>query len=188
LTEKAKKCIEDLIGEKIDAFRAPFFSIIEKNQWALEILADLGFKYDCSIFPAVRDYGGLRNYKESVPAIIELSEEKEIKEFPINIHSFLGANIVFSGGGFFRIFPYWLIKHWAKQSPYLMTYFHPRDFDPMQPMLANISLQRKIKSYIGLKQSFKKLQLLLRDFEFINIIEADKQTDWNKAKRIKLDI
>jgi len=64
-TEKAKKLIEDVIGEKIDAFRAPGFSITKNNTWALEILIELGFSYDCSIFPSTHDYGGMPNYGAS---------------------------------------------------------------------------------------------------------------------------
>ena len=61
-TEKAKDLIEDVVGKKVDAFRAPGFSITQNNTWALEILADLGFKYDCSIFPSGHDYGGMPLY------------------------------------------------------------------------------------------------------------------------------
>ncbi|GHT09255.1 polysaccharide deacetylase [Bacteroidia bacterium] len=185
-TEKAKKLIEDLIGEEINAFRAPGFSITEKNVWALEVLSELGFQYDCSLFPAAHDYGGFQRYGQSEPALLQLSNGATIKEFPINIHTVLGKNIVFSGGGFFRLFPYFLIKRWAKQTPYLMTYFHPRDFDPGQPMVESLPAIRKFKSYVGLKTSFKKFQKLLDDFNFINLPEADKQIDWQNVRTIPI--
>jgi polysaccharide deacetylase family protein (PEP-CTERM system associated) len=185
-TEKAKKFIEDTIGIEIDAYRAPGFSITENSRWAFEVLAELGFKYDCSIFPAAHDYGGFVNYGELQPALLKLRNGAQLKEFPINIHNLIGKNIVFSGGGFFRLFPYWLIKQWAKQTPYLMTYFHPRDFDPLQPIIKSLPLMRKFKSYIGLKTSFKKLQQLLDDFNFMDIPEADRQVDWDKMKTINV--
>jgi polysaccharide deacetylase family protein (PEP-CTERM system associated) len=181
-TEKAKKQIEDLIGEKVNAFRAPGFSITENNAWAFEVLTELGFEYDCSIFPAAHDYGGFQSYGQSGPAILQLPNGSTIKEFPVNIHQIAGKSIVFSGGGFFRLFPYFLIKHWTKQSPYLMAYFHPRDFDPSQPVITSLPLMRRFKSYVGLKKSFKKFQCLLNDFEFINIREADIQIDWEKPR------
>jgi polysaccharide deacetylase family protein (PEP-CTERM system associated) len=185
-TEKAKRLIEDVIGEEIDAFRAPGFSITENNQWAFGILAELGFKYDCSIFPAAHDYGGFVNYGELLPAILQLSNGTQLKEFPINIHMIMGKNLVFSGGGFFRLLPYWLIRRWSKQTPYLMTYFHSRDFDSTQPMIQSLPLIRKFKSYIGLKTSFRKLQHLLDDFDFTDIRAADKQVDWNNVKKIEV--
>ena len=185
-TERSKKLIEDLIGEKIDAFRAPGFSITEKNRWSLEILSELGFEYDCSLFPATHDYGGFPNYGKAEPALLKLPNGTSIKEFPMNIHHIFGKSIVFSGGGFFRLFPYSLIKKWGKEATYLMTYFHPRDFDPNQPMVKSLPMIRKFKSYVGLKHSFRKFQHLLDDFEFINVKEAGSLIDWEKARIINL--
>jgi len=184
-TEKAKKLIEDVIGEKIDAFRAPGFSITKNNTWALEILIELGFSYDCSIFPSTHDYGGMPNYGASEPAIIA-TKNGTIKEFPVNIHSIMGKKIVFSGGGFFRFFPYRVIEKWAKETSYLMTYFHPRDFDTNQPIMKSLPLKRRIKSYIGINNAFRKFQQLLDDFDFINIVQADQLIDWETAKTINL--
>jgi polysaccharide deacetylase family protein (PEP-CTERM system associated) len=185
-TDKSKKLIEDLIGEPINSFRAPGFSISEKNVWALEVLSELGFEYDCSIFPAAHDYGGFASYGKAEPAVLQLPNGMLLKEFPINIQTVFGKDIVFSGGGFFRLFPYALIKHWAKQSPYIMTYFHTRDFDPGQPMIDSLPMMRKFKSYVGLKTSFAKFQKLLNDFEFISVKEADSLVDWQKARIIEL--
>jgi polysaccharide deacetylase family protein (PEP-CTERM system associated) len=177
-TEKAKKLIEDVIGESIYAFRAPGFSITEQNIWALEVLSELGFEYDCSLFPAAHDYGGFASFGKAEPAILNLANGKQLKEFPMNIQPVLGKNIVFSGGGFFRFFPYRLIKYWASESDYMMTYFHTRDFDPGQPMIHSLPLMRKFKSYVGLSTSFVKFQKLLNDFEFVSVEEADKLIDW----------
>ena len=185
-TLKSKYLIEDIIGEKVNAFRAPGFSITENNIWALEALSEMGFEYDCSLFPAEHDYGGFKSYGKSEPAKIILSNGAFIKEFPINIQKVFGKNIVFSGGGFFRFFPYCLIRFWAKQSPYIMTYFHPRDFDPCQPMIKSLPAMRKFKSYIGLKHSFSKFQHLLNDFDFVNIEQANEMVDWDNVRKIKL--
>jgi polysaccharide deacetylase family protein (PEP-CTERM system associated) len=185
-TLKSKKLIEDLIGESINAFRAPGFSISEKNIWALEVLTELGFEYDCSLFPATHDYGGFASYGKAEPAILHLPNGKQLKEFPVNIQRVLGKDIVFSGGGFFRFFPYFLIYYWTKKSPYLMTYFHTRDFDPGQPMIDSLPIMRKFKSYVGLKTCFAKFQKLLNDFEFVNVEEADLLIDWKTTRVIKL--
>lgn len=185
-TEKSKALIENLIGETINAFRAPGFSITEKNIWALEVLAELGFEYDCSLFPANHDYGGFASYGKAEPTILHLANGKQLKEFPINIQKVYGKNIVFSGGGFFRFFPYSFIKHWASKSDYMMTYFHPRDFDPNQPMIQSLPLMRKFKSYVGLSTSFTKFQKLLNDFDFFSLVDADKEVDWTKARVIKI--
>jgi len=185
-TAKSKKLIEDLIGEPINAFRAPGFSITEQNIWALEVLTELGFEYDCSLFPAAHDYGGFESYGKAEPAILKLSNGKQLKEFPINIKTVFDKKIVFSGGGFFRLIPYALIKYWGKRSPYVMTYFHTRDFDPEQPMIHSLPLMRKFKSYVGLSGSFAKFQSLLNDFEFVSVEDANKLIEWKKTRVIEL--
>lgn len=184
-TEKSKKLLEDLIGASVNTYRAPGFSIKKDNTWAFEILSELGFEYDCSVFPAAHDYGGFPELGISQPAIIQLSNGGQLKEFPMSTHSFLGKQIVFSGGGFFRLFPYWLINRWTKQLSYNMTYFHPRDFDHKQPVLDTLPPIRKFKSYVGLKSSFPKFQKYLKDFEFVNITEANNLISWDNTRVIK---
>jgi len=185
-TEKSKKLLEDLIGREVDAYRAPGFSITKNNTWAFEVLSELGFLYDCSIFPSEHDYGGFPSFGASEPVLLRLRNGNTLKEFPINFKNFLGKDFVFSGGGFFRLFPYWLIRIWSQQTSYVMTYFHTRDFDPNQPMLSNLPLARKFKSYVGLKGAFSKFQHYLDDFEFINILQANDLTDWNTKRSIHI--
>ena len=67
-----------------------------------------------------------------------------------------------------------------------MTYFHPRDFDPNQPVIKELSKARKFKSYVGLNSAFNKLENLISDFEFIDIATANRSIDWNNVKKIKL--
>ena len=74
-----------------------------------------------------------------------------------------------------------------KKSDYVMTYFHPRDFDATQPIIKDLNCVRKFKSYYGLNSAFSKLEYLLDRFEFIDIATADKLIDWNRAKIIRLD-
>lgn len=185
-TMKAKKLLEDVSGQAVDVFRAPGFSITEKNTWAIDCLVEMGFKYDCSVFPAAHDYGGMPHYGASEPTILKTKSGSTIKEFPINIHHVLGRNVVFSGGGFFRFFPYAIIKKWARESSYMMTYFHPREFDPKTPKVESLPLMRKFKTYVNVGGNFKKWKRLVSDFEFVNIAEANKQVDWSKVRLVQL--
>lgn len=185
-TSKAKRLIEDVIGKEIDCFRAPGFSITVNNTWAIDKLVEMGFKYDSSVFPAAHDYGGMPHYGQSEPAILKTISGAEIKEFPINIHTVMDKHFVFSGGGFFRFFPYWLIRRWGRKSDYMMTYFHTRDFDTKQPMVQGLPLRRKFKSYVGIKGAWKKWNHLLDDFEFVNMEQADQMIDWDKARIVAL--
>lgn len=184
--ERSVKSIEDVTGKKVRAYRAPGFSLMKVNKWVFEELIEHGIEIDCSIFPAKRAHGGFEEFGYGEPAIIELHGAR-IKEFPINIYPVLGKNIIFSGGGYFRLFPYPMLKHFMNNSNYVMSYLHPRDFDVDQPMLAGLSAFRKFKSYVGLKSSLSKLERLIEDFKFVDLMEADENIDWSKSKIIYLD-
>lgn len=177
------RAIEHCIGKKVRAFRAPGFSITRESTWAFEILAEEGIEVDCSIFPTRRAHGGFPCFGVAEPAIIQ-GRDFMLKELPLNVHSFLGQPFVFSGGGYFRILPYRLIRSLMHRSPYVMTYFHPRDFDPNQPRMRELSALRKFKSYYGLGSAFQKLDRLLTDFPFINLRTAADTVDWSAVKTI----
>lgn len=179
--------IQDVIGKPVRAFRAPGFSFRKENTWVFDVLLEQGITHDCSIFPAQRAHGGFPDFGTAQPAVIR-SRDKRLKEFPINTFSLLGKSLVFSGGGYFRILPYGAVKYLMKRSPYVMTYFHPRDFDPNQPLLAGLSGVRRFKSYVGLSHAFDKLQSLLNDFSFTDLTGADEMVDWENAKMLSFSI
>jgi len=183
--EHSIKTLEDLSGKKVKYFRAPGFSITEETKWAFETLVELGIAIDCSIFPAARAHGGFSSYGTPKPSILEYNGI-QIKELPINYANVLNQPLIFSGGGYFRLLPYPLIKKWTKKSDYVMTYFHPRDFDLGQPVIKDLTLTRKFKSYIGIDKASWKLDKWLNDFEFIDIETANEQIDWDKVPRVKL--
>ena len=137
-----------------------------------------GIEIDCSIFPAHHSHGGFPSIQQSAPTIIAYNGMR-IKEFPISHKRILGKNIIFSGGGYFRLSPYSIIKRWTAQSNYVMSYLYPRDFDASQPIIQELSAFRKLKTYIGLKGAEKKLNQWLTDFPFIDIATAVKAIDWD---------
>ena len=183
--EHSIKTLEDISGKKVKYFRAPGFSITEKNLWAFEVLYELGIESDSSVFPAVRSHGGIPSYGLAEPCMLKYGGI-QLKEYPINTVSVLGKNLVFSGGGYFRLFPYTLINYWSKKTDYIMTYFHPRDFDPEQPVIPGLSAFRRFKSYVGLKNAESKLERWIKDYNFIDIQQADTIIDWNNVKTIQL--
>ena len=125
---KSIKSIEDLIGKKVRMYRAPGFSVVDSTKWVFDELIACDIEIDASLCSRKTFNGGLTDFKCKEPSVISTSSG-QIKEFPINLFSFFGNEIVFSGGGYFRFFPYRCVKHMAIQSNYMMTYFHPRDFD-----------------------------------------------------------
>lgn len=177
--------IEDVTGQKVTAFRAPAFSITEESTWAFEVLARNGIDTDCSIFPTTRSFGGFPSFGEATPAIIKY-KDYDLKEFPISTGTFFGKQMVFGGGGYFRLFPYWFIKKEMSKLDYNMTYLHMRDFDYEQPRFEHLSAMRKFKSYYGMKGAYPKFEKMLRDFKWVDLDQATELVDWSTVKRIEL--
>lgn len=183
--DRSIKILQDITGKKITSYRAPGFSITEKSKYAFEILISHGIEVDSSVFPASRMHGGFHNFQFTEPCIINTASGS-IKEFPINIFPVFNFHIVFSGGGYFRFFNYSIIRYMMKRSDYVMSYFHPRDFDPGQPMIEELHPMRRFMSYTGLKHSFKKFRRYMKDYDFISLADADKKIDWSKKPVVQI--
>ena len=184
--QESIKTIQDITGKEVKYFRAPGFSIREDSSWAFDIIAESGINVDCSIFPTNRAHGGFPSYTSPSPSII-LYKGKEIKEFPINYVNILGKQVVFSGGGYFRLFPYWLIKMWTDDSGYVMSYLHPRDFDSEQPVIKGLSTFRYFKSYVGLSGAIDKLEKWIDEFRFVDLKTALELVDWATVPVVRVE-
>lgn len=180
------KLLEDITGNPVRYFRAPGFSIRASEPWAFEAIKECGVEIDCSVFPARHAHGGMPTYGKAVPGIVRY-RDTEIKEFPICTKELWGRHIVFSGGGYFRLLPYGLIKRWAAESEYVLSYIHPRDLDAGQPVIKELPAARKFKSYVGLRGADRKLRRLLTDFPFTDIRTAEMSMDWSSAPRVDLE-
>ncbi len=184
-TKKALNIIENIIGEKVIAYRAPAFSITEKTKWIFDILVDNGIEYDCSIFPASRRFGGFPNFNLDTPCVIN-NHGIKIKEFPMSITRIWGKEIAYSGGGYFRLFPYKTIEYLVKKNDYVMTYFHIKDFDKEQKRIYR-SFQGEsapinfFKNYYGLGNSFPKFRKLIENFDFESVEKAANNIDWDEV-------
>lgn len=175
--------IENISGKKVTIYRVPGFSIKDENKWAFEEIYKAGIEIDCSVFPSSRNHGGFCEYNYAKPSLLKINGYT-LKELPINLFTFFGRDLIFSGGGYFRFFPYWCIKYLTKNSDYVMTYFHPRDFDKDVPVPEGLSAVRRWKFKVGVESAFDKFKQYVNDFEFIDIAEADKSIDWENVKKI----
>lgn len=199
-TKDAIKVLEDVSGQKVVSFRSPAFSIGESNKWAFEILAECGIERDSSVYPASRDFGGFASFPSETPVKMDVNGSI-IKEFPIPLAHIFGKEFAFSGGGYFRFFPYSYIKNKLNKEQYSIVYLHIGDmlyrrFAVMSRADFEIyfkengifinRLKRGIKSSIGTKGACNKMKKLLSEFRFINLDTADKMIDWDNTKTIKL--
>lgn len=184
--ESSVKMLEDITGKKVNTFRAPGFSIRNTEGWAFEILSELGITKDCSVFPAKHAHGGMPQIKTIEPFLLEYNGIK-LKEFPIVVKYIFGKPLPFSGGGYFRLFPYPFIKRWTEQNrDYSMTYIHPRDMDAGQPRIKGLPLSRRFRSYVGLKGAEQKLRRYAGDFDFVDVATAEGMIDWDRVPVVRL--
>ena len=198
-THKAVDSLQQCIGRKVDSFRAPAFSIGAGNKWAFEVLAECGIEYDASIFPAVRDFGGFADFGKAVPSIVSCNG-CEIKEFPICISRFLGRDLAYSGGGYFRFFPLRFVKNEMAKGEYSIAYFHIDDLIPdtsgvlskekyeeyfKEPGTMKARYLRYFKSNIGKRSAFGRMQDLIRSTDFLSIAQASAACDWSRAPIVR---
>lgn len=134
-TERAKKLLEDVISAKVEGYRAAEFSIRRRSLWALEVLAELGFRYDSSIFPIHHRRYGIADFPPQA-ANLTLPNGRQLIELPLATTAFAGWRLPVAGGGYFRLMPQWLIRGAVRRANRshtpVVTYFHPYEFDPQR--------------------------------------------------------
>jgi polysaccharide deacetylase family protein (PEP-CTERM system associated) len=171
-TRRAKDILEQITGKAVTGYRAPSYSITRKSLWAYDILEELGFTFSSSVFPIHHDRYGIPDaprFRFKVPG-------HDIMEYPISTARFLGYNVPVSGGGYFRIFPYWFTKmglsriNNREHQPFLF-FIHPWEVDPEQPKMTHASPLSKFRHYTNLDKTRGRFERLLNDFRFTRIPE-----------------
>jgi polysaccharide deacetylase family protein (PEP-CTERM system associated) len=174
-TTRSKHLLEDLISAPVIGYRAASFSITRQSLWALDVLIDLGFQYDSSVFPIHHDRYGIPDALPE-PHAIRAPSGRTLAEFPMSAATFFGVKVPVSGGGYFRIFPYWLIRSGLKQineqqqRPFTF-YLHPWEVDPEQPRV-KVGAVSRFRHYTNLDRCEPRLRRLLGEFEFSTMREV----------------
>ncbi len=198
--KKSKAILQDITGSEVMGYRAPSYSITNKSSWAFEVLVEEGFKYDSSIFPIHHDFYGMPNAPR-FPFVISLDgnsnfeflmlnlelgtaapqhsstpSQSSIIEFPLSTVKVFGQNFPISGGGYFRLLPYSLIKYGLKsinekENKPFTFYLHPWEIDPEQPRIKALLSRSTFRHYVNLNKTEFKFKRLLSDFQFSSIKE-----------------
>jgi polysaccharide deacetylase family protein (PEP-CTERM system associated) len=165
---QSKAVLHGILGRPVTLYRAPSFSITPASRWALEILADEGFRTDSSIFPVRHDRYGMRDAPLD-PHDYEF-DGRRLSEFPASAYCVAGCRLPASGGGYFRLYPLRLTLAAARQAnrrgrPY-MFYIHPWELDPRQPRVPGVGLRSRFRHYVNLNRVEGKLRRLLATLPF----------------------
>jgi len=172
---RSKEVIERAGGQRVLGFRAPGFSVTKDTPWFFDKLAEAGYAYDSSVFPARHGHGGNPGAQLST-----YMTAQSLLEFPISVQPILGRPACFFGGGYLRLFPYSVIKRMAgkvsQEGRTVIFYIHPREIDPNHPRL-RMDRMRRFQCYFNLSSTEIKLRRLLADFEtstFREVLDAER--------------
>lgn len=164
--QRSKQHLEDTIGQAILGYRAPSFSINESNEWAFEVLAELGFKYSSSTYPVKHDLYGVPDWPR-----FKYYRQEGIAELPIPTYFMFGKSIPIGGGGYYRLFPkflsdYFIAKYIKTEKQPYSFYMHPWEIDPDQPRVAQASAKSKFRHYLNLDKMKPRLASLLEQYQW----------------------
>ena len=190
-TRRAKNVIEQAAGQPVYGYRAPTYSVIDRTVWALEILAELGFTYDSSIYPIRHDRYGMPGAPRS-PFRFQ-TPSGPMTEFPITTFRLAGHNMPVGGGGYLRLLPRLYtrmgLKRVQKEGVPIVIYIHPWEVDPEQPTLP-VGLKSRLRHYTNLSRTFDRFQSVLQagkytSFRESGLADSAKEFDfyaWNQHK------
>lgn len=166
--ERALEILNPLCSHEIIGHRAPYFSINQDNQWALDVLEELRFKYDSSYFPTRNILYG---YPDA-PRYPHPLEGRNLYEFPLSTVTRAGFTWPVAGGFYMRLFPYSVIRNGIhrihRQGQPAVMYFHPWEID-VDHRDHRVTLREWIVQYTGRDRFEGRLRTLLTDFKFVPI-------------------
>lgn len=173
----AKVVLEDQIGREVLGFRAPSFSIVPGREWALDILAEEGYRYDSSLLPARRPGFGYTD-GERDPHWIRCDGGR-LAEVPPATLRWMGLNFSAAGGAYFRLLPYGVtqaaLRQCERRGEPGTFYIHPWELDPDQPRV-DVPWLTRLRHYGGLERTEARLRRLLAEFRFVAI--EDTLAEW----------
>ena len=188
---QTRDALEQITGQPVRGYRAPTFSVVTQTAWAIDVLADMDFAYDSSIFPVWHDRYGVPDAPRG-PFRVRGSAN-EILEIPPATMRLFGMNLPVGGGGYFRLLPLFLMQSVLDDvrsscpDSVAMLYFHPWEFDPGQARLP-LGRLSAWRTYVGIARSRPRLLNLLAGRRCARAIDVAKRLDrqWDVLPRFEL--
>lgn len=172
---KSKLILEGITGTSVLGFRAPNFSVTRETLWALDILAEEGYRYDSSIFPVRRHRSGVPGAPR-FPSLLSGANGLPLREFPISTVRIGGLQLPFVGGNYLRQLPMSWVR-WgmrrvnAREGQPVVVYVHPWEVDPEQPR-QSVGWLTRVRHYRNLSRTATRLGSLLEEFRFASMREV----------------
>jgi len=170
---KSRVILENIVQKNIKGYRAPSWSITNRSMWGLEILHELGFIYDSSIFPMKTFLYGIEGAPRFINRPMINDKECSLYEIPPSTFKILKKTMGFSGGFFMRALPFPIIRiltdkvNKQEQNP-VIFYLHPREIDKNQPRL-RLKPMEYVIHYLNINSCENKLVKILRTYPCTSI-------------------
>lgn len=177
---RSKDALEQVIGGPVYGFRAPTFSVVRETGWAVDVLAECGFRYDSSVFPVRHDRYGIPDAPRG--PFLAAGRERELLELPLLTYRRAGLNLPVAGGGYFRLFPPAVMRAGLRQTAAApapavgMLYFHPWEFDADQPRLP-LGRVARWRTYVGVGRTTGRLRDLLGRYPFRRAVDVARSLE-----------
>lgn len=183
--QRTKSILEDITGQQVIGHRAPAFSITTHMTWALDVLAEVGFTYDSSIYPIKG-----RRYGDPTASIEPFQIDTKygpLLEIPPATLTKGNKRQAVCGGGYMRHFSYTRSRNALAQintQRPAVVYFHPYEIEPLTIIKHDTNWPAKKKLqywFFSLLQARNrhtmkdKIKRLLDDFAFAPIAQVYQQ-------------
>jgi polysaccharide deacetylase family protein (PEP-CTERM system associated) len=190
---RSVELIERLTGRRPVGYRAPAFSINLDTPWAYEILAELGFAYDSSLYDSPRVRRRLRG-APAEPHRVRLESGGELWELPLAVWRVAGRRLPVGGGAYWRVLPAPLLARAlgdaADYAPYPALYFHPYECDP-EPLKVPLegdptprerlfATLKDLQRNPGRRRVVPRIRKIAESFRFVTYEEARAAVAGNK--------
>ena len=179
----ARAAIEDQTQQRLRGYRAPSFSLSADTAWAVDVIARQGFDYDSSVQPIHHPTYGQADAPRR-PYRLAGRSGATLAELPPMTWQVGRYRLPVAGGGYFRLLPLWTMRRGIAQADRDgwpgVTYFHPWEFDAHQPRLP-LSPKQQLRTYLGLRQTRRRLARLLRTVQALSYsawLDQADASDW----------
>jgi len=172
-TERALTALRAAGVHEVAGYRSPSFSMTPPVHHFLAILRELGFRYDCSLFPIRHPRYGQPEAPRHAFRLAAVDgdgdPEAALVVVPMTTWRWLGTNWPFAGGGYLRLLPRgayaWLRRRALAQGVPNIVYLHPWELDDYRPAVGQ-SRWNRWRSQGGQKSVLRKLETILEQGEF----------------------
>ncbi len=170
---RSRKALERACGQSVQGYRIARGWFSEEDVWALDILAEEGFRYDSSFRPL-----GRRFASDPSQRVVHQHQagQRKIWELPLSSWQFCGLNLPISGGNYIRQLPAEFMRRridsWAEKADApLVFYFHTWELDPAQPRVEAVPWLSRVRQYRNLDAMRERVEYCLSRYDFTSVAD-----------------